>query len=56
MKARARLLGASAIIPVNRQTFKQRRSVALAEWQSLASSTKVPVGETLPNKDELAIA
>ena len=40
----------------NRQTYKERRSAALAEWQSLATCSLAYLAKTPPFGDELGLA
>ncbi len=40
---------------VDRQTFKERRSAALAEWRSIASEPPALLARTAPDGDEFAL-
>lgn len=40
---------------VDRQTFKQRRSAALAEWQSLASLTSARLWDHFVSRERFAL-
>jgi hypothetical protein len=40
---------------VDRQTYKERRSAAWAEWQSLAAWDRAPSATTAPARDEFAL-
>lgn len=40
---------------VSRETCKQRRSAALAEWRQIASQRRLRAGELAPSGDELPL-